>query len=100
MPIPAGLSTVQRRTVGRAPPRTSMPAADRVTIRTSISSGVPSSTSSAGAAASWPSTCRSCTTAEARTVSGTPSTGAMRTEPGEPSGPRSVTDRWTTRFSR
>ena len=35
MPTPAGLSTVQRRTVGRAPPRTSMPAAERVTIRRS-----------------------------------------------------------------
>lgn len=62
--------------------------------------GVPSSTSSAGEAESWPSTCRSWTTAEARTVSGTPSTGAMRTEPGEPSGPRNVTARSTTRFSR
>ncbi|CAM5745920.1 hypothetical protein SAFG77S_04519 [Streptomyces afghaniensis] len=100
MPMPAGLSTAQRRTVGRALPRTSIPAADRVTTRTLLSSGVPSSTSTAGAAASWPSTCRSWTTAEARTVSGTPSTGAIRTEPGEPSGPRSVTARCTTRFSR
>ncbi|CAM5371846.1 hypothetical protein SHIRM173S_08671 [Streptomyces hirsutus] len=66
MPIPAGLSTVQRRTVGRPPPRTSMPAADRVTTRMSRSSGVPSSISRAGAAASCPSTCRSWTTAEAR----------------------------------
>ena len=77
---------MQRRTVGRAPPRTSIPAAERVTIRTSGSSGVPSSTSSAGAAESWPSTCRSWTTAEARTVSGTPSAGAIRTEPGDPPG--------------
>lgn len=100
MPMPAGLSTEQRRTVGRAPPRTSMPAADRVTIRTSLSSGAPSSTNRAGAVESWPSTCRSWTTAEARTVSGTPSVGAMRTEPGAPSGPRRVTARCTTRFSR
>ncbi|CAM5449047.1 hypothetical protein SBADM41S_06099 [Streptomyces badius] len=100
MPTPAGLSTVQRRTVGRAAPRTSMPAADRVTIRRSVSSAVPSSTSSAGAAESWPSICRPWTTAEARTVSGTPSSGAIRTARAAPSGPRRVTARGTTRFSR
>ena len=101
MPMPAGLSTVHCRTVGRAPARTSTPVADRVTIRTFRSSAAPSSTSSAGEVASCPSTCRSCRTAEARTVSGTPSAGAMRTEPGEePSGPRRVTARSTTRFSR
>ncbi len=100
MPTPAGLSTVTRRTVGRAAPRTSKPAADRVTIRRSSSSGVPSSTSSAGTAASWPSMCRSRTVAEARTVSGTPSAGAIRTDPTAPSVPRSVTARCSTRFSR
>lgn len=73
--------------------------ADLVTMRRSDSSGAPSSTSSAGAAESWPSTCRSWITAEARTVSGTPSAGAIRTDPADPSGPRSVTARWTTRFS-
>ncbi|CAM5644856.1 hypothetical protein STENM36S_09328 [Streptomyces tendae] len=100
MPTPAGLSTVQRRTVGRALPRTSIPEAERATTLRPSSSGVPSSTSTAGAAASWPSTCRSWITAEARTVSGTPSKGAIRTEPWAPSGPRRVTARWTTRFSR
>ncbi|SCD54458.1 hypothetical protein GA0115244_105619 [Streptomyces sp. DvalAA-19] len=91
---------MQRRTVGRAAPRTSTPAADRVTTRRSVNSGVPSSTSSAGAAESWPSMCRSWMIAEARTVRGTPSAGAIRTEPTDPSGPRRVTARWTTKFSR
>lgn len=100
IPTPVGFSTVHRRTRGRAPPRTSMPAADRVLTRRSVSSGVPSSTSTAGAARSWPSTCRSWTTAEARSVRATPSSGAIRTEPTAPSGPRRVTACSSTRFSR
>ncbi len=101
MPTPAGFSTVQRRTSGRAPgPRTSMPAAEWVLTRRSVSSGEPSSTSSAGAARSWPSRYRSCTTAEARRVSATPSRGAIRTEPDPSSGPRRVTAWCRTRFSR
>ncbi len=101
MPTPAGFSTVQRRTRGRAPePRTSMPAAEWVLTRRSVSSGQPSSTSSAGAARSWPSRYRSWTTAEARTVSATPSSGAIRTDPVPPSGPRRVTAWSSTRFSR
>lgn len=100
MPTPPALSTVQRRTVGRAPPRTSIPDADRVTTRSPISSGAPSSTSSAGAAESVASRCRSWTVAEARMVSATPSAGAIRTEPRAPSGPRRVTARTSTRFSR
>lgn len=99
IPMPVGFSTVHRRTRGRAPPRTSMPVADRVLTRRSVSSGEPSSTSSAGAARSCPSRCRSWTTAEARTVSATPSSGAIRTEPTEPSGPRRMTAWFSTRFS-
>ncbi len=100
IPTPAGLSTVQARTVGRPPPRTSIPAADRVTIRRPVSSGVPSSTRTAGTAASCPSMCSPWTCAEARTASGTPSGGAIRTDPADPSCPSSVTARSTTRFSR
>ncbi len=101
IPTPAGFSTVHLRTRGRAPgPRTSIPAAERVLTRRSVSSGEPSSTSSAGVARSWPSRYRSWTTAEARTVSATPSSGAIRTDPSPPSGPRRVTAWCSTRFSR
>ncbi len=101
MPTPPGLSTEQCRTVGRAAaPRTSMPAAERVTTRSPASSGAPPSTSSAGADASWPSIHRSRSVAEARTVTATPSVGAIRTDPGPPSPPSRVTARATTRFSR
>ena len=95
-PTPAGLSTVQRRTVGRAPPRTSMPAAERVTIRTSGSSGAPvldeqrRPRSSPGPPHAGPGPPRR----RARSAA-TPSAGAIRTEPAEPSGPRSVTARST-----
>lgn len=99
MPSPAGLSTVHRRTVGRAPSRTSMPTAERVLTRSPDSSGAHASTSSAGAEMSCPSTSRSCTEAAARTVSATPAVGAIRTVPG-PSAQRSVTALSTTRFSR
>jgi hypothetical protein len=99
MPSPAGLSTVQRRTVGRALSRTSRPTAERVLIRSPVSSGAQASTSSAAAVLSWPSISRSCTPAAARTVNATPEAGAIRTVPG-PSAQRRVTAWSITRFSR
>ncbi len=101
IPEPVGLLTLHRRTVGRAPPRTSMPEAEAVCTVRPLNSGVLFSIRTAGAAVSCPSMRSSCTVAEPRTVSGTPSGGAIRAGPSLASpGPRTVTDCSITRFSR
>ncbi len=101
MPSPAGLSTVQRRTVGRAP--AAHLDAGRGTRHDPQVQSAPACRPRRAARAR-PSPGPRCAgpaprRRRARSAARRPA-GAMRTEPGEPSGPRRVTARCTTRFSR
>ncbi len=95
------MSTTQPLSAGRAPSVISTPAAESVSTRQPISTGVASGPviSTAGAELSFPSITSPRTVAPAVTVSATPFGGSIRTLPVPSAGTR-VTGLSTSRFSR